>query len=106
MAAAHQRHDVSRRTETPSDDRLMSVTELAEHFGGVLCAISDGNQQPDWSLPAREAARPDGLVAGIDTADPTGALEHQHGRTIAVIGTGITRTYARQARRSSHYGTT
>ena len=33
MAAAHQGHGVSRRTETPSDDRLMSVTELAEHLG-------------------------------------------------------------------------
>src|SRR5579884_2126882 len=64
-------------TRKASQPGIRRATEIAEHLVGAGYTVLSG------------------LAAGIDTAAHTAALS-AHGRTVAVIGTGLTRSYPPQ----------
>lgn len=77
----------------PSDARSVAVVGTRQASpDGVGRATSLARQLVEHGVTVTS-----GLARGIDTAAHTAVLEH-HGRTVAVIGTGITRCYPTENR--------
>lgn len=82
-----------RGTLLPSDSRAVAVVGTRNATDAGIRAATELSQQ----LTRRDVTVLSGLAAGIDTAAHSAAL-NAGGRTIAVFGTGIRRTYPRQNR--------